>query len=138
MMSPWTSQSGGTARAVVVEGGVPETLGALDVSGALTAPLSAADAVAWLAWAGSSGGAHGKRRGVASGRSEALWMLSVFTGLEDEWPDSLDELGEVIGELDFHAFMSSEHPALGWWLQMVIVDDDEGLSLGLMARDSAE
>ena len=31
------------------------------------APLDAAEAVAWLAWAGASGGAHGRRRGAAAG-----------------------------------------------------------------------
>ena len=137
MMAPWTSQSEGSARAVVVEGDVSEALGALGLSDGRTALLQPAEALSWLTWAASSGGAHGKRRGVASGRSEALWMLSVFTGLDDDWPESFDELGHVADELDFYAFTSPELPANGWWLQMVIVDDDEGLSLGLTARDSA-
>ena len=136
MMSPWTAQSDGTARAVVVEGGASQALGALGVHGARVAPLEPEAALAWLAWAASSGGAHGKRRGVATGRSEALWMLSVFTGLDDDWPDSLDDLGDVIDGLEFRAFVSQDHQPHGWWLQLVIVDEDEGLSLGLLARDT--
>lgn len=136
MMSPWTAQSDGTARAVVVEGGLEEALGGLNVSDARVSPLTTDEMVSWLAWAASSGGAHGKRRGVATGRSEALWMLTVFTGLDDDWPDSLDELGEVLEGLECHAFVSPDHPAQGWWMQTVIVDREEGLSLGLLARDT--
>jgi hypothetical protein len=137
MMSPWTSQSEGSARSAVVEGGVADALGALGVIDARVAPLSPPEALAWLTWAASSGGAHGKRRGVATGRSEALWLLSVFTGLDDDWPVTFEELGEVIGGLEFHAFTSADHPAHGWWLQMAIVDAEEGLALSLMTRDAA-
>lgn len=136
MMSPWTSQSEGSARAVVVEGGVAEAMGGLGVVDARIAPLSPDEGLTWLAWAASSGGAHGKRRGGATGRSEALWMLSVFTGLDDDWPESFDELGSVVGGLEFWAFSSVDHPANEWWLQMLIVDEEEGLTLGLMARDA--
>jgi hypothetical protein len=136
MMSPWTSQSNGSARAVVVEGGAAEALGALGLADGRLAPVSPGSALAWLTWAASSGGAHGKRRGVATGRSEALWMMSVFTGLDDDWPESFDELGSVVGGLEFWAFSSVDHPANEWWLQMAIVDVEEGLTLGLMARDA--
>ncbi len=138
MMSPWTSQSEGTARAVVVEGETHEALGALGMRDVRLSPLEPAEALRWLAWAASSGGAHGKRRGAATGRSEALWLLSVFTGLSDEWPDSFAELGDVIDSLEWFAFTTPDHPGLGWWLQMVVVDPEEGLALGLVARDSLQ
>lgn len=138
MMSPWTAQSEGTARAVVVEGEVAETLGALGLTDPRVSPLDPGDAVRWLAWAAASGGAHGKRRGAATGRSEALWLLSVFTGLSDEWPGSFDDLGNVVDSIDWFAFESPDHPDRGWWLQLIAVDPDEGLSLGLLARDTLD
>ena len=58
-----------------------------------TRPLTAAEAVAWLAWAGASGGAHGRRRGAALGRFGALWVLAAILDLADEWPVPLDLLG---------------------------------------------
>ena len=39
---------------------------------------TAAEAVAWLAWAGASGGAHGRRRGAAAGRFGALWLVAAL------------------------------------------------------------
>ena len=135
MMSPWTAQSEGSARAVVVEGDVEDALGALGAHTASVSPMTPHDALLWLAWAGSSGGAHGKRRGVATGRSEALWFLSVFTGLDEDWPDSFDELGDTLESLNFYAFTHDATPTSGWMLNLMIEDPDEGLTVALSASD---
>lgn len=135
MMSPWTTQSEGSARAVVVEGDVEDALGALGAHTASVSPMTPHDALLWLAWAGSSGGAHGKRRGVATGRSEALWFLSVFTGLDEDWPDSFDELGDTLESLNFYAFTHDATPTSGWMLNLMIEDPDEGLTVALSASD---
>ena len=42
------------------------------------AVLTPAEALAWLAWAGASGGAHGRRRGNAIGRFGAWWVLAAL------------------------------------------------------------
>ena len=52
-----------------------------------------ADALAWLGWAGASGGAHGRRRGAAAGRLDAWMVLAELVGLGDVWPLDPDELG---------------------------------------------
>lgn len=135
LVEPWTAQSNGQADAVVVEGGVPEALGALGVSHARTTPLSAQEALEWLAWAGASGGAHGKRRGAATGRGEAWWLLATFVGLADEWPCDPDELGEVINSLEFTAFTHDKAPTVGWGLHLIIEDPEEGLAIALSATD---
>lgn len=139
MMEPWTAQSNGVARAVVVEGELEDALGALHLRSADFSELTTDAALRWLTWAAGSGGAHGKRRGVATGRSEALWLLATFTGLDDTWPRSFDELGDVItNQLEFFAFTGSNHHAQGWWLQLAVVDSHEGLTAAFIARDSRE
>ena len=136
MMEPWTAHSNGQARAVVVEGELEDALGALQLTTTDFSELTPHSALQWLTWAASSGGAHGKRRGMASGRSEALWLLATFTGLDDTWPRSFDELGDVItNQLEFFAFTAANHSAREWWLQVAIVDPHEGLTAALIARD---
>ena len=135
LVEPWTAQSNGTATAAVVEGSVANALGALGIDSARTVTLTPADGVALLAWAAASGGAHGKRRGAATGRAEAWWFLAVFTGLADGWPGDGNELGEVVSALEFTAWENDEAPTGGWGLHLVIGDPDEGLSIALSASD---
>lgn len=135
MMRAWTAQSNGTARAVVVEGGLAEACGAIAPGAVRTSELTSGQALQWLAWAAASGGAHGKRRGSAAGRSEALWLLAVFAGLDDEWPGSIGELEAVISQCRFHAFDNDGAPTGGWGLRLVIVDPQEGVSAALSAHD---
>jgi len=135
MMRAWTAQSNGTARAVVVEGGLAEACGAVAPGPVRTIELTSGQALGWLAWAAASGGAHGKRRGAAAGRSEALWLLAVFTGLDDDWPHSIGELGGVLAQCRFHAYDNDEAPTDGWGLRLVIVDPQEGISAAFSAHD---
>ncbi|CAB4607036.1 unannotated protein [freshwater metagenome] len=135
LVEPWTTQSNGTAEAVVVEGGTPEALGALGLSHARTAPLTADEALGWLAWAGASGGSHGKRRGAATGRGEAWWFLATFVGLADDWPCYANEFGDVISSLEFTAYTYDKAPTVGWGLHLVIEDPEEGLAIALRATD---
>ena len=136
MMSPWTAGSNGTARAVVVHGDANVALAALGLESVRTAEITPADALAHLAWAAASGGAHGRRRGAATGRSEAWWLLAVFTGMDDPWPTDPDVFGEVVTALECHAITDDKAPTVGWGLGLVLVDRDEGFSVALWARDA--
>ena len=93
LVEPWTASSDGQAEVAAVEGDAPAALRALGLTHARTTTLTPADAVAWLAWAGASGGAHGRRRGAAAGRFGALWLVAALADLLDDWPLDLDELG---------------------------------------------
>ena len=57
---PWVERSNGTAAAVAVEGDAAAAVAALEVGPVLGAPISAEDALAWMAWTGASeiGRAH--------------------------------------------------------------------------------
>ena len=138
LVEAWTSQSNGSASIAVVEGGLEEALGALGINKARIASVSPQEALSLLAWAGASGGAHGKRRGTATGRSDAWWFVATFTGLAEGWPCDSDELGDVIESLQYYVFETDSSRNSGWNLELVICDPDEGLSVALRAHDFAE
>ena len=137
MMEPWTAQSNGSARCVVVEGDETDAIGALGHDNVFLSPVSAQDALAQLAWAAASGGAHGKRRGAATGRSEAWWLLAVFAGLDDDWPCNPAELGDIVESCEWFAYRNDEAPTGGWGLHLVVVDPEEGLAAAFEATDRA-
>lgn len=136
LMEPWTAQSNGVARCTVAEGSIEDALRAHGLDSVRTAPVSARTALACLAWSGASGGAHGKRRGLATGRSNAWWMLAAFTGMDEEWPCDPAEFGEVVSGLRF-AVWDTDGADDGWRLQLAIEDTDEGVSCVLFAHDRA-
>ena len=137
LMEPWTSQSNGTARCTVVEGGMAEALAAHGVPHARITGITLRDALGLLAWAGASGGAHGKRRGLATGRSNAWWFLATFAGMQEDWPCDPDELGEVLGAMTFAVWEDNHSPTDGWNLRLVMEDTDEGLACAVSAHDHA-
>lgn len=135
MMEPWTAQSNGSATAAVAEGGAHEAVAVLGLSSARLGAVTVPDAISLLAWAAASGGARGRRRGTATGRSETWWLLSVFLGLEHVWPVEPDEFGKVVESLECHVLLHDEAPTTGWGLGLVLVDRDEDVSCALVARD---
>ena len=135
LVEPWTTSSNGHVEAVCVDGDVDGALGALGLRRARVAELDPATALAWMAWAGASGGAHGRRRGAASGRFGAWWTLAAFGDLLDDWPVRPDELGEVAHDLRWYRWDAHE-PAMGWQLQLAVEDPDESVAWALIARDA--
>lgn len=136
LVEPWTTSSNGHAEVVCVEGTVTGALAALGVRHGRIAPLTAEQAIAWLAWAGASGGAHGRRRGAALGRFGAWWLLAALGDLLDEWPPDPDELGRLAAGLRWWWWDAGE-PRLGWELQLAVEDRDEGYAWALSAHDAA-
>ena len=67
LTSRWTTESDGRAEAIAVRGSAAGAVGALGVRRARAVEIDAADAMAHMAWAAASGGAHGRRRGMAGG-----------------------------------------------------------------------
>ncbi|MFM8602348.1 MAG: hypothetical protein ACKODP_09770 [Actinomycetota bacterium] len=136
LMEVWTSQSNGTAWCSVVEGGIAEAL-ALAGEGTLWEPVDGRDALSLLAWAGSSGGAHGRRRGLATGRSFAWWFLATFAGITGPRGFAPGELGEVVATLRCAVFGP---PGAGggdgeWSVRLVLEDPQEGVACIAVADD---
>jgi hypothetical protein len=138
LVEPWTAASNGTARVVAVEGDVVGAVRAIvDGGDARLAPLTAADALAWAAWAGASGGAHGRRRGAAVGRFGAWWLVAALAGVVDEWPIAPGEVGALAAELQWFAWDRAA-PGIGWELRLAVADPGEGLAWAIEATDRVE
>lgn len=135
LVEPWLTSSNGHADVVCVDGSVAGALGALGLRRARVVELDPATALAWLAWAGASGGAHGRRRGAAAGRFGAWWTLAALGDLIDDWPVPSDELGALANELRWYRWDAHE-PAMGWNLQLAVEDPVEHTAWAILARDA--
>lgn len=130
----WTTQSNGRVSFAAVSGGVDSALGALGLSRARVSPLEPAQVMALVAWAGASGGAHGRRRGGAQGRFGAWWLATAMADALDEWPLPHGTLRAEMEELQWFAWTTDE-PVLGWQLQLAIWDPFNDMSWAFTARD---
>jgi hypothetical protein len=146
LATTWVTGSGGRAEAAVVEGGVAGAIGALGAHSFLIGEVDPREALALMAWAAASGGAHGRRRGAAAGRSAAWWAATELTGLD--WPPDPDELAREMGRLRWyrwepHEMTVPQSGALrgasgGWNLHLAVEDPDDGWSAAIAAEDRTE
>ena len=135
LVEPWTAESNGRAEIVCVEGTVQDAVAALDPPAALLTEITCGTALQWLAWAGASGGAFGRRRGAALGRFGAWWLVAALGGATEEWPLSPHGIGELAEELEWYWWDDNE-PVHGWQLQLAIESPMEGLAWAIRASDS--
>ncbi len=137
LVEPWTASSNGRAEVAAVEGDAHDAVAGLGVpiARARLARLTTAEAIAWLAWAGASGGAHGRRRGGASGRFAAWWTIAALGDAIDDWPLPGTEMAEIAGELEWFWWDAAD-PVGGWQLQLAVHDPHDGLAWAINARDA--
>ena len=135
LVGAWTTSSNGTLQVGAARGNETHALASVGIVSATLRELEPTTALAFLAWAGASGGAFGRRRGAAAGRDSAWWLLGALSGRADQWPLDNDEIGKVLHSLKWSWFDTHQSPT-GWQLQLVIVDDQRGLSWAINARDS--
>ena len=136
LIEPWITSSNGRAEIVAVEGGAASAVAALGISTPRLARIDPSVGMAWLAWAGASGGAHGRRRGAAIGRFGAWWTVAALADLADEWPVEPDQIGEALSSLEWF-WWDGGAPNLGWELQLAIADPGEGYAWAISAHDTA-
>ncbi len=134
LVEAWTTSSNGRAEAVCVEGDIGDALGSLGLRRVRICELTSGEAIAWLAWAGASGGAHGRRPGAAAGRFGAWWFLASLGDLLDDWPIDSDELGALASELRWYRWNAFE-PEVGWSLHIAIEDPMNNVAWALTALD---
>jgi hypothetical protein len=136
LVTPWTSQSKGKAAAVAVEGDSLDAVAAL-TSGPEPGPevriaeVDLGDAIATMAWAAASGGAHGRRRGMAQGRFGAWWAAAALAGALDDWPD----VWRAVTGLRWYRWDRIE-PSTGWVLRLAAERSSDGQAWALEATDS--
>ena len=131
----WLTESNGRAEAVTVEGDAAAAVAALGPPTVRLAAIEPADALAHIAWTAASGGAHGRRRGMAAGRFTAWWTVAALTDSLDDWPLSPDEVGELVGELRWYLWDAGE-PVTGWSLRLAVEDPETGRAYALSATDA--
>ena len=137
LVAPWTAESNGAARAVVVEGDAASAVAALldDARPARIGKLSTQEAVQRLAWAAASGGAHGRRRGAAFGRWLTWHTLALL--LDRPWPVDPVALGEEADALEWYRWDEGA-PEEGWVLRIAVGDPELGWAAALAASDLLE
>lgn len=134
LVSGWKESSNGTLRTALVNGPIPAALGALGVTSPRIGMLEPAHALAWLAWAGASGGAHSRRRGNAIGRFNAWSLVAALTEM-DEWPLDPAQLRDALSSLQW-CWWEGDVPATGWRIHLVAYDPSRERSWALHATDS--
>ena len=133
LVHPWTAD--GDATAVAVRGDVRAAIGALDGPEVRLVEVDLATAVAWLGWAGASGGAHGRRRGAAAGRLDAWMVLSELVDLGEFWPPDPGELGERARRMRWFVWNAMGIGPTGWVLRVAVEDPNRGVAFALSAHD---
>lgn len=131
----WMAESNGRVETVAVEGDAYSAVAALGLRSGRAVEITTADAMAHLAWAAASGGAHGRRRGTATGRARAWWALTTLTGLDEHDEVDPDELGAAASELTW-IWWDANEPETGWNLHLAIEDTVDGLAWALSAQDA--
>ena len=131
----WTTESNGRAEAVAVDGDAAGAVAALGARHGRLAAVDPAHALAAMAWTAASGGAHGRRRGMAAGRFGAWWAMAALAGRLDDWPVPPDELGTAAARLRWYRWDAGE-PETGWSLRLAFEDPDTGRSWALSAVDA--
>jgi hypothetical protein len=132
LVAPWTAESNGAARAVVVEGDAAAAACAIALGPVMIGPLSTDEAVQRMAWAAASGGAHGRRRGAALGRFMAWYVAGIASDVS--WPPEPDSLGRALRRLEWWRWDEGLAEA-GWVLRLAVSDRAAGWAAAIGATD---
>jgi hypothetical protein len=134
LVQPWTAESNGAARAAVVQGDAASAASALTYGTLRMGPLEPAEALQRVAWAAASGGAYGRRRGAALGRSMAWYAAALLADVP--WPPS-DDFGEQIAGLHWYRWDEGAEEK-GWVLRLAVENPEQGWSAAIGATDISE
>jgi len=133
----WTAQSNGHCTTAFASGEISNALGALgdlQTTNVNLRALSSQDALRWLAWAGASGGAYGRRRGAATGRFGAWWMLAALGDALRSWPLTAEQAGNIAAQWSWSWW--DNEPSSGWQLQLVAHNATTNTSWAINASDA--
>jgi hypothetical protein len=134
LVKPWWEDSQGKAEVATVDGTIEEAIRALGPHRVRIADVSLQIALEAMAWAGASGGGHGRRRGTPIGRAGAWWVLLEILGYDDV-PEDSTGLGEEAAGLRWALWDPGDRIG-GWNIHIGIEDPDDGVAWVLSAVDS--
>ncbi len=132
----WADESSGTIAAIGATGGALDAIASLDTGTVRVTQRTPSAALALLAWAGASGGAHAPRPGAAAGRFSAWWVAGALTGLLDEWPPDPDVLGARLAALEWCTWDRLGASPSGWNLRLAVSAPARGRAWAVHARDA--
>ena len=135
VVAHWSTESNGAMDASGVSGDVRGALRSLGLTQVRLAEVSPTEAFAHMGWAAASGGAHGRRRGVATGRFGAWWTAAALVDLLDDWPLTGDELSQAVNEMRWFVWDEGVDP-IGWSLRLAVEDPESNLAWALIAADA--
>ncbi len=135
LVHPWTAD--GDATAVAVQGDARAAIGMLDGPEVRLTEVELGTALAWLGWAGASGGAHGRRRGAAAGRLDAWMVLAELVDLGETWPPDPEALGDRARRMRWFVWDAMGIGPTGWILRVAVEDPDRNVAFALSAHDPA-
>jgi hypothetical protein len=130
LAATWVTESNGVAEAVAVAGNGLQAIAALGASSARATELTSGHAFAAMAWTAASGGANGRRRGMAWGRYLAWECASILLDVEIEY------VGRHVDELGWYLWDAFD-PQTGWSLRLAVDDPANGCAWALSAVDQA-
>lgn len=132
LVAAWITGSNGSlvvARADQVDAAI----GAVAGDGARRAEISPGAAMALAAWAGASGGAHGRRRGAAGGRQRAWALVAAASRIDLPWEPQ--GIGAAAAATSWWAWDDDASPS-GWSLRIAFATPHGAWAIG--ARDRAD
>jgi hypothetical protein len=132
LVEPWTDQSNGRCQTTSVAGNHLAAIRSLGLARARAARLEPSLALAWMSWAAASGGAHGRRRGVAAGRYMAWWAVATLADLD--WPASPEAIRDALENMQWFWFDDGS-PDVGWVLRLAVHDPVQDMSWAIVAVD---
>jgi|TARA_B100000959_G_scaffold153515_1_gene161023 hypothetical protein len=138
----WAEESNGHSMSVAVSGGADRAVATLLADPSRRSVrwrrLEADEAIGLMAWAGASGGAHGRRRGAARGRFEAWWCTANLAGLleepDDLWPPDPGQVGDAANEMNWWRW-DVDGTRTGWHLNLAVEDPGDDLAWALACGD---
>lgn len=134
LATAWTRGSDGRAEAVAVRGSASDAIAALGARRARGAAVRGGLALAHMAWAAASGGAYGRRRGVATARFD-VWLAVGAMARVDGWPLPSDALGDAVHRFEWLLWDAGE-PTTGWSVRVAASDPLSGMAWALSASDA--
>jgi len=132
LVTPWTEESNGAARAVIVEGPASAAISKIAFGEMAAVTIDGTEALKLMAWAAASGGAHGRRRGAALGRALAWRTAAVLVDLP--WPTEPARLASQIDRLLWYRWTEAG-PDEGWSLRLAVEDTEHGWAAAIGAAD---
>ena len=135
LVQPWTNESNGAARAVVVDGDAAAAARSLTFGPLRMTAVPLEEAIQRIAWAAASGGAHGRRRGAAAGRFLTFYLCAVVVG--ETWPVRAETLRAGLDHTRWYLWDEGEVAEEGW-ISRVAVEHNDGWAAALAATDLVE